>query len=444
MALALKYCQDAPEKRSAEWPLHRTSIGTDRSEEGSVHFRQAALAVALLCVAGISEGATTVVNVTDCGGTNDAAIQLAFDVAQGLVAGTGSCGIASITQYIGAVHFPVGTYTLSTTVDITRSLHVSGVRGGFTDGSIVVLDTGTTNGFHIQTDEPVVMTDLTIASRSHSNGQTAGYAILVEGASSTTSNTRTTIERVTIRHPWIGVQLKAAVQLSIRDCFIQEAHSVGVQVANDDNADLGDNHIEGTTIAGSVSGSIGVLHLSGGGLRILNSKIQGHDVGYRLLLTPNAQGSTIRTSILQITGSSLEDSTYRNIQLFRGSAVSSTSLFNLVTITGNQFAFYNQEATAVNIEVADLATVKSASWLNGLTITGNVFQGNTGAASIAIHQAKSVHIASNVFMNWSTGIYLNTAGTVPQDVNIGGNTYSSVTTHISGSGVATLCCTNCN
>jgi hypothetical protein len=221
---------------------------------------------------------------------------------------------------------------------------------------------------------------------------------------------------------------------------------VGVQISNEANPDYGDNSIQGTIIAGSVAGSYGILHLSGGGLRIVESKIQGHDVGYRLLLTPNvAQPSiSIQTSILQIVGSSFEDSKLRNIQLLRGASVPLTSLYNLITITGNQFAFYNQESGAVSIEVADVAGTPSASWLNGLTITGNVFQGNTAGTAIAIHQAKSVHIASNVFMNWTNGIFLNTVGVIPQNVNIGGNTYTSVTSHIVGSGVATLCCVACN
>jgi len=372
-----------------------------------------------------------VVNVKDCynGGTDDNALHNAFAVAQGAT-GFGSCGIAGSSAYIGAVYVPPGVYQQTTNLTITTALTISGVRGRFTGtGSVINASSAVTRMLDIQTDSPVLITDLDLDASSQPSGSAAIYV----AGSTGSENNASVIERVTITGAQTGIFLAATTQAVIRSVHLEEPRVYGVYIKNTFNKDHGDATIEGSTIGSGQAGSVGIHQVSSGGLRLHNNKIIGGGptpmaIGYRMALEPGAN-----TSILIITGNSIEGQVDRGIQLYR---TSSDAFFSHVIINDNQFA-----SAEVGLEVFDAATglgTPSADWLQGLTVSGNVFHDNSNS-SIALHQLNAAFIVGNIFRGSGNGLWFNTTGVTPANVKVGGNTYLNVSTHIAGASVVTQC-----
>jgi hypothetical protein len=408
-------------------------------------------AVVANCLNDATDACPSVVSVQDCyNGTSsdDIALHNAVGVAEGITAGfqdplnaRKKCGVPGKIAYIGAVVIPpkvnalgqVDNYRLENEIVITEPLRIEGTRGvpfaGGLAARIVPLSSPIMNFFHIRTKGSVRISDVELEGLP----QTGGDGILVEGsAGGGDENEDTVIERVSLANTWNGIHLKAAAAAIISQCHIRESRHYGVFIQNTYNADHGDSTIEGTSISSAVENSIGIHQESGGGLRLVNNKIignypatQGMGIGYELVL-----GSNVSTSILVITGNSIENQRDRGIRMYRSD---SNSFFYMVTIGQNEIAGQN-----VGIEIFDAASPQSASWLRTVSIMGNVMMWQSNAA-IALHQVEGAFLTGNVMHSAPTGIYLNTTGVTPTNVNISGNTYVAVTNHIVGSAVATLC-----
>jgi parallel beta-helix repeat protein len=402
-------------------------------------------------------GATTEVNARACyafGGQPDsAALQAAINVASGLAAGfvgtTGEpCGVPGSTVYVGSVYIPPrgpalgDQYLLNTELVVTRALTLRGVEGVVptvyeaTRGTILRLLSTTMTAIRINTQQPVKVEDLEIIS----DGQTAGSAIVI--TSPVDENNHSTIERVSMTHMWDGIHIQKGSWVTIRNCVFREPRHYGIWIQNTLWGDHGDNNITGNWIHGSVAGSVGVHHDSGGGIRFIDNKINGGAagmaIGYRLAFNAQEGGLPRNSSILIIQGNSIEGQALRGIQLLR----TGPSTYGKIIISGNQISGGNPNSSHVGIEFADSYGDDPAA-LYAVTITGNTI--TEWLYGIAIHEAKGVAISGNTIYNnaAATGVYLNTAAP-HQSVHIGPNVFFDLGANIVGctAPACTTCCGN--
>ena len=267
--------------------------------------------------------------------------------------------------------------------------------------------------------------------------------IRIAGASAQTENIASTIRDVTLMKIVNPIHLKAAAAAKIVGCYLENFDGSGILVENTVNPDHGDNTIQATNISsGNQTTAIGIDQHSSGGLRLINNKIIGALIGYRL-----AYSGTAPSSILEIVGNSIENQSRTNgrgIQLTR--TVDQT--FSKVVIGNNQIT-----RQYIGLEIYDAFASPSANWLTSVSIVGNVFTDQNNPPynpgyGIVLYQLNGAFITGNNFANETTGIHV-TGGSPPvygTNINIGGNTYVSVTTHIyNGNNTAVLCPpANCN
>jgi hypothetical protein len=276
-------------------------------------------------------------------------------------------------------------------------------------------------------------------------------AILVEGASPSSENHLTVIERVSIVNAQTGIHLKATSKPTIRGAFVLNFKQHGILVENVPYPDHGDGLIEGSWIAtrGANVGFAGIRQKSSGGLKLQGNKIVGR-MDFGVLLEP-----TQLTGVLIIDGNSIEAHgevsnqglgalSGRNITLRRTvynpkpASPASGDQFQQVIISNNHLGF-----AQIALEVYDsVPPTPPAPWLSSLVLMGNTLL--TTNVGFALHEVDGVFISGNIFDNTaiyatpSAGIYLGPTKP-PTNVKIAGNAFLSVTTHIANPHLATLC-----
>ena len=261
----------------------------------------------------------------------------------------------------GIVFLPAGIYKVTVELTITHGCIITGCG---THSTIIHPATATQNTFHVQTDHAVFISDLMIYS---SDGEkTGGAGIYIEGATAATENKGTKIERVQMSRQYNGIEISAAAEYFINKCRISEIYNYGIIVANIVDPDDGDGKITDNFIGGYDSNSeVGILQYSSGGLKLIGNKILGFKKGIRLAINST-------TSILLMTGNSLENQTTTCIELVVATGVT----FESVTITGNQFAPLGSIAITI-------------IGVNNVSITGNIIETNPAGGGVAVQVSGS-------------------------------------------------------
>jgi hypothetical protein len=323
---------------------------------------------------------------------------------------------AHSTGYL--IHYPVGTYKVSSGVTIA----CGGITGDGANKTVFsVTDTASANVFTFQCAQPGgLFKDFSIQPATTKTG---GYGIVIQPLSGEQANTR--FEHIYSIGMPNGISFVAASQWSLHASNFLNCTGDCVTVNNTNNADSGDSVISDTVFNNSTSTTaIAVHQIASGGLKIIGSKFNNGGVGYELDL-----GTAGSTSILLITGCSIENAHFSGIQFQR---TSGTRIFSNIAIVGNEIAVNSTTLASTGIFAGG-----TSNFLTGLTITGNTFiVRDTGAS------------ASAISLNWINGLLVegNTitgAGGSSQGISfganntnhkIGPNQISSVATTIQPSG----------
>jgi hypothetical protein len=261
----------------------------------------------------------------------------------------------------GEVYVPSGAYRTTSALTISRSI---GVRGPNNFAAMLLQQCAL--GFNIVSPDPVSIECLRLQIQ---NAQGTGIT-LQTGHSSIFSKLR-------VDGGHNGIVFVAADTWHVQQCEFNQFTGHGIEVANTVNADDGDGEISGCTFASVPgNGSVAIYQKSSGGLRIVNCKVNGCNVGYML----EADGGP--TGDILITGCSIENQAIAGIYM----TTKGPDWINAV-ITGNEFE--NQ--------YAPIDITGPPGWLSGVAITGNVITTFVpAAAGIVIDGVSNGAISGNV------------------------------------------------
>jgi hypothetical protein len=204
-------------------------------------------------------------------------------------------------------------------------------------------------------------------------------------------------------------------------CFLVNAKTAELRIANVAVPDKGDHSVSNTTFANSkypVSSEAAILWNSSGGLKINNCKFLAHKNQVEV-----SMGAGVDTVDLIIYGCSFEDADRSHIKFSN-----SGGFFRRTQIVANQFgAVAAPSAAFTSIDLGD-------STNRSVLIEGNIFEGPAspaGSVAIKSSNAYEVQVWNNTFQGFETCITENFS--TGAALNIASNEYKGITK------VASLC-----
>lgn len=332
--------------------------------------------------------------------------------------------INAVQAVNGTLVFPFASGCRTTgTLNITDGMTIMSDGGSDFVGGILP-DTGISPGIQIQTHNPVNIHDFKVY---YANQETTAVSGITVTSTSGDQNTDSYFRNVWSTHAGVCFDLVKANGVKLVNCQVG-ASIIGVQVANQNNPDLGDCNIDGCTIIVS-SGGTGVLHKSGGGLRVVNNKINaggGASFGYHM--NYGLDGDVVITDGSFIENNSIEGFV-TGIQLERSTTATSASH---QIIANNEF----NALTGVSIP-----TDAHGTWLNGLIISGNAIANLTSSTAhygVNIDSVNGVIVQSNAFMAVATAGQPVVTGTNATNGAVGPNAVTGTFTSTSTIGSTTV------
>ena len=341
-------------------------------------------------IAGKNDGFFNVATygATGSGGADDSsAIQATIDAAE--AAGG------------GLVFFPPGRYDLSTglTVNASITFQGSGTGGSASNAATTIdLNTASDDMFDVGTTAPVTFRDMYL---NCATTQSTGYAAIKVAPGATNSSSR--FEHVTIAGFNYGINFVDAALWKIDQCYIVNSYKYGVFAGTATTTDAGEWSIVSSVFDEAVgSGQSAIRYETGGGGRILGTKILHHDIGVDLCV---ADG--VATSVFLVNGCSIEG------QGSDGWAIrlsnSGSGSFAKTVISGCQF-----NTTTQGILIAGTANAN----IPYVSVNGSVFN-NSG---VSIIHGSYVSVVGNIFVNGSTITYA-VSDTAGSGTYVDGNMY---------------------
>lgn len=224
----------------------------------------------------------------------------------------------------------------------------------------------------INSNVGVVFSALTL---SGNNASTSGAVILVDNAGDV--NYDTILDNITLKECFDGFHPRKAGRFSVRNCYFVDCYGAAVTVENQINGDNGDSNISGSVFANPAGAGKGILHLSSGGLRIVNNKGLGFKKFYH-----GFPGTGVLTSDLIVTGNSVEGYTEGGVYL-----ESNGGQLGNVIVAGNQFAVIG--AGCIGVYVDDMQNIG---------VSSNVFRmGSSTEIGVRLGATQQWYVGSNVF-----------------------------------------------
>lgn len=303
------------------------------------------------------------------------------DTAQWMQAGT-SAGDGQILEA------DAGT-SLVTSLVFNKTLHFQGVGRGST---AIRSNSPTADIARWNTNLPVELRNLTVQPAVT---RTAGASIVVSGVGSGSYNTGSIFENINLPNAWVGLKLDNSASYTIRDLVAGGYLGAGIQVSNAAVPDAGDGTLENVQLVTQGIGvdAVGILQLSGGGLKLDNVKIIGGAAGLQLNLS-----AAVATSILLMNPTcSIEACTIAAILL----TCTGGSTFSKAHLRG-QFSI---PSDAAGIVVQD----NGSQWLDVLSISEHEITLGNNSIAIRLERGGRVVIGiGQIIPNGSntTGIYL--------------------------------------
>ena len=291
----------------------------------------------------------------------------------------------------GAVFIPAGRYRLSRTVTAHRSTTVLGIRGLDGSGSRLEVDPTVRVGMILDGDALVldsVEVDAAIASKAADSPiePVAGQVgVRVNGWFSQVRNSRILGFDTNLV---LAAGFYSVIDSSLR-AFGSSAITVDIAAAR---GDAGDGTISGNTLERNLlrrPGGSAITWLAGGGMRLVNNKINGErTLADGVSMIPRRG---VKTGVMVLSDNSIENFTDAGIRI-RDDV---DGITNGLVIANNQIAGRNEPLRTTGIVVD--------SGVDGLAITGNsVMYTHDG---IVIDDVRSATVAGNVITNVAdTGI----------------------------------------
>ncbi|MGV9860905.1 glycosyl hydrolase family 28-related protein [Gordonia sp. NPDC003425] len=274
----------------------------------------------------------------------------------------------------GIVFFPAGRYRVSRDLTARNTTTLMGVRG--LDGSGSRIEVGGNGSAALTLEGNASVLDSIEVGYASTGRAINRIGVRLRGWFSQVRYSR-------IRGFDVGLEVGAGYY-SVLDSSFREFGTAGIRVnIPSTRGDAGDGSITGNTIERNKArdlGGAGIRWESGGGMRLVNNKINGErSMSAGVLIRPV---SGVETGVLLISDNSIEN--------FLGSGVSVSDdvrgITNGVVIANNQIAGRVGGRASVGIEVH--------SELSGLAVTGNsIMYVDTG---IALNLVRTGTVAGNV------------------------------------------------
>ena len=272
------------------------------------------------------------------------------------------------------------TVALATT-GVTASAGVT-IRGSNRDRCFITWTSTTMFAITVTTNDSCQFENLYFAGPALC---TAGGAISLSGAGAGTANSFSKINNCRFSNGYRQVYAPDAYAWEITGNYFSGAVNAAIYFGNTTTFDDGDSTIDRNIFSNLGAAAAAVYQTSGGGLRLINNKLNGGLYGYFLELAASAS-----TSILLITGNSIENQTHSGIVLNNSGG---SGGFSQVTIMGNQLAYQPYpinclDPDAFNSAMVIMANVivaaPAAATIAGITVTAtpkcnvshNVIQGS--------------------------------------------------------------------
>ena|GEM_PF-4450992 len=281
------------------------------------------------------------------------------------------------------------------------------IRGINRDVS-VLFDSGTSaDGLTISASFCVIQ-DVTINRTTAAASVTGGAGIVLN------SGVQAVIERVYLNGWYDNIRNVDAYGWSIRDCFLTNPVRYGIYQQSIAEPDFGDSCLSNCVFDSSQAASYSLAALrieSGGGLKITANKFLHHVRAIDLQVSDG-----VDTSVLTVTGNSLENFSADGIRLGR---IGSTSSYTDIVIGANQInAASAGSGNGIYIDAG----------IGLLDITGNTFKGSGSSTAINVNASSdSVQIGENVHRYHAVGIAI---GVSVYDLQIARQKYNTVTTYV--------------
>jgi hypothetical protein len=275
----------------------------------------------------------------------------------------------------GSIILTPGAYLISSTLYISVPIVFKGIGR-----KVCSIITKTSNIDMIEVDsDNVVFEDLTIWNQS-TGVNTSGSSIKL------TSGQSFTLNRCDVNGSYYAVNVINALLWTLSNSYFTNYHKYGIYVKNTASPDTGDQVIIGCTFDENVGADACIRHESGGGLKIIGNKFLDSMYAYDLQV---ADG--VATSVLIISGNSIENQTTAGIRLGR---LGATGTYGKVAITGNQFS----SVTSIILDNGVYST----------NFSDNVHSGDTTGTAIVMNYGSIASITGENIYNYAKGITLST------------------------------------
>ena len=250
------------------------------------------------------------------------------------------------------------------------------------------------------------------------NTCTAGGAISLSGTGGV-ANSFSKIENCRFSKGYSQVYAPDAYAWEITGNYFSGAVNAAIYFGNTTTVDDGDSTIDRNIFSGLGAAASCVYQVSSGGLRLINNKLNGGVYGYFLELAASAS-----TSILLITGNSIENQTHSGIVLNNSAGGGGMSQ---VTIMGNQLAYQPYPINCLDPDAFNTAMV----------IMGNVIVAASGATTVAgitVTATPKCNVSHNVIQGSGSTVEGILIGTSSTDCAVRDNVITGCATNVNYGG----------
>lgn len=299
----------------------------------------------------------------------------------------------------GICYLPPGTYKVGTKLDLdTNGVELRGAGAGAT---ILKVVTATGIAIDINADRVKVCN---LSLQHATTTATAGAAIRLSGGG------YADIDGVTFYGGWYrNIECIDGFAFVVRDnCRLFDHLNAGIWHGQTTNSDRGDSVIGACTIdTGSGGATNGIFWESGGGLRVLGTKVLGHTNG---VLVDIASG--VATQGVYIRGCSIENCTGYGIRMKRAAGTPTLVMAaisdNQLDVSGDGISLESAGIGIAQVVGNNIRVPNTKTGINiGSAVTGTVVKGNTvtgASVGIALASDAQVDVTDNSYFGCTTDI----------------------------------------
>lgn len=283
-----------------------------------------------------------------------------------------------------------GTFLLQTAaLSITGAVTIIG--SGM--GTSIIQPVDTINGITILTTSTVNLSNFSIVYANASPGNSGTYGIHRSCSSTQSLNDR--FSNIEIGNAYVGMYLNACDLPVISGCWIHNTASDGLQIANTNNADIGDQCVSNCAIgaignpAGSTSSAI--FYTGGGGLKVINSKV-GYGYTGKGIFLDLASGSV--TGDLLVDNCSMEGIGLTSSAVFVAATGPYAITLQRSAATGSWINAMVNNVETDGTSLLVVPTDANGTWITNITASNNTMfsNGTTACVMYSIDSTNNVSL----------------------------------------------------